>query len=306
MKTDAEIMTALVHKSDMVRRMSSEEAAAVKKILLEMYRDLATLCEKNNLCLFLVGGSALGAVRHKGFIPWDDDLDTAMKRSDYNKLTSLLANGALGDKYEYSCPGHGIDSKCLFLKIFRKGTVYEELANSSKEFPLGIFIDIFPIDIAPAPGFKRRIKGLLSDLIGFISVSVLFAQYPSKDFETFMAQDKDARRRYQQRIAIGRFFRLFGNHSFWANRFDRFVQEKKETGFYTIPSGRKHYIGEILEAQTFFPGSHGEFEGFDVLLPQDVDCYLTNLYGDYMTLPPEDKRECHYIMKLNLLSDKTN
>lgn len=300
MKTDSEIMTALVHKSDMVRRMSQEEASAVKKLLVEMYSDIAALCEKHNLKLYLVGGSALGAVRHKGFIPWDDDLDAGMIRSDYNKLSSLLAQGALGDKYEFSCPGHGSDSKCLFLKIFRKNTLYVELVNSSTDFPLGVYIDVFPIDIAPAPGLKRRVKGLISDILSFVSVSVLFAQYPSKDYETFMLQDKTAARRYKQRIAIGRFFRLFGNHNSWVKRFDKFVQAKKETGFYTIPTGRKHYIGEILDASTFFPGINGEFEGKKVLLPQKIDNYLTNLYGDYMTLPPEDKRECHYIMNLKL------
>lgn len=300
MKTDAEIMTDLVHRSDMIRRMTLEESFAVKQLLVEMYRDLATICENNGLKLYLVGGSALGAVRHKGFIPWDDDLDIAMKRSDYNNLTSLLAKGALGEKYEYSCPGHGSDSNCLFLKIFRKGTVYTELANSSPEFPHGVFIDVFPIDIAPAPGIKRNIKGLISNILSFVSVSVLFAQYPSEDFKTFMAQDKTAQKRYKLRITIGQLFRLFGNHRRWAIWFDQFVQAKKETGFFTIPTGRKHYIGEILEDETFFPGTEGLFEDMKVLLPQDIDKYLSNLYGDYMTLPPEEKRECHYIMKLEL------
>lgn len=300
MKTDAEIMTALVNKTDMIRKMTSEESVAVKKLLLEMYGDLAVLCNQHNLKLYLVGGSALGAVRHKGFIPWDDDLDVAMKRQDYEKLKSLLVEGALGEQYEFSCPGIGSDSKCLYLKIFRKGTIYTELANSNPEFPLGVFIDVFPIDIAPKPGIKRSIKGLIADIIGIVSVSVLFAQYPSKDFEIFMSQDKNASNRFKYRLALGRVFKFFGNHRKWANFFDRFVQAKKETGYYTIASGRKHYWGEILDAKTFFPGSYGEFEKMKVLLPQDIDCYLSNLYGDYMTMPPLNKRECHYIMNLKL------
>ena len=82
MKSDSELMNELAHKTNYLHEMTSSESSAMKRALLDIYRDVAKLCEKEGLTLMLSGGSCLGAIRHKGFIPWDDDLDVMMRRDD--------------------------------------------------------------------------------------------------------------------------------------------------------------------------------------------------------------------------------
>lgn len=298
MKTDNEIMTALAHESKSVRKMTEEEAQHFKCLLLGMYRDIAALCHNHGLTPMLVGGSALGAVRHQGFIPWDDDLDIALLRTGYERLIALLEAGELGPRYEFVYPRRGQDAYALFLKIYLKDTLNTELCTDTMPFPKGFFIDVFPIDIAPAPGLWRRLKALVADVVQMGSVCVLYAQYPSVRMEQFVCGDKAAQRRYHLRKALGRIGMLLGNHARWAYVFDRFVCATKPTGYLGIASGRKHYAGEIFPADVFFPTSKACFEGVEVEVPGQVGTYLRNLYDDYMQLPPVEKRECHYIVEL--------
>ena len=90
MKSDSELMNELAHKTNYLHEMTSSESSAMKRALLDIYRDVAKLCEKEGLTLMLSGGSCLGAIRHKGFIPWDDDLDVMMRRDDYEKFLSRI------------------------------------------------------------------------------------------------------------------------------------------------------------------------------------------------------------------------
>lgn len=86
MKSESQIMSELSHKVDYLRELSSEESAQLKNAILDIYKDVAALCDKYELTYMMSGGTCLGAVRHRGFIPWDDDLDIMMPRADYNVL----------------------------------------------------------------------------------------------------------------------------------------------------------------------------------------------------------------------------
>lgn len=121
MKSDSELMNELAHKTNYLHEMTSSESSAMKRALLDIYRDVAKLCEKEGLTLMLSGGSCLGAVRHKGFIPWDDDLDVMMRRDDYERLIRLCKEGRLGDKYEFDliiirCPEIG-GTDCAEIRV---------------------------------------------------------------------------------------------------------------------------------------------------------------------------------------------
>lgn len=144
MKSKKQLMTELSHKVDYFRMLTDEESALLKKTLLSIYKNIADVCARNDLTLMLIGGSCLGAVRHKGFIPWDDDLDLLMPRKDYNKFISLLEKGGLGDKYEFTYAGSTIDSRVPFIKVYLKNTLDVEIGIENSPQPKGIFVDIFP------------------------------------------------------------------------------------------------------------------------------------------------------------------
>lgn len=296
MKTDTEILNSLsnTEASSYLHQLSSDESARMKKMLLIMYKDFASLCKRHQITFMLGGGSCLGAVRHQGFIPWDDDLDIMMPRKDYENLINKLKKGELSENYEINYPSKNKDCKNTFLKIYRKETLDNELFNENTPFPKGIFLDIFPMDSAPKHKLIRRLKGILSDGLQFIATCVLYAQYPSEKYKKFVSADTESKKRFELRMAIGKVCKIIP-HKLWVYWFDKFNASSKDTGFMTIPTGRKHYVGETQPTAVFLPVKYTKYEGMDCPIPGNAEAYLTALYGNYMQLPPEDKRERHFV-----------
>ena len=299
MKTDIQIMNELAHKTDVLKPITQKESDKLKSILLEMYKAISSLCDRYGLVYMLGGGSCLGAIRHKGFIPWDDDLDMMMPRDSYEELIDHLISGELGPEFEFSYPQKNEDSRNPFLKVFKKGTFDIELQNINTPFPKGVFIDIFPIDSAPSSKIGQRIKGFISDLIRRISTSVLYSEYPSDEYSAFMALDEEANKRYKQRLIVGKIFGII-KHKTWVFWFDCFVKSSRNTGYWTIATGRKGYCGETLPQSVFVPTTTSSFEGIVTNIPADYDTYLKSLYRNYMQIPPENKRERHQVFLLRL------
>lgn len=299
MKTDTQIMNELAVSTGYLKPIKEEDTKALKALLLDMYKDIATLCDKHGLVYMMGGGTCLGTIRHHGYIPWDDDLDLMMPRASYEELISCLSKGELGDMYEYDTPNATKDCKNTFLKIYRKHTFNVELTGETAPGPKGIYIDIFPMDYAPKNITRRRLKGLLSDFLQAVCTCVLYAQYPSKKYKEFMSLDPEALKRYKQRMFIGKLFGIIP-HRKWVWWFDQFNAHTKETGLMTIPTGRKHYFGETQPTSVFLPTQKAIFEGIEVNVPANYDAYLTALYRDYMSIPPVEKRERHFVYKFSL------
>ena len=136
---------------DYLRRLQLTE----KEILDEIVR----ICEANQLSYYLIGGTLLGAVRHKGFIPWDDDLDIVMPRTDYDQFCKLCINGALREEYYL----HSIETDpeywLIFAKVRKNNTLFNEKNIACIEAPKGIYVDIFPLDEAnTVAGLGKRIR----------------------------------------------------------------------------------------------------------------------------------------------------
>lgn len=299
MKSESQIMSELSHKTHYLRELTMEESASLKDAILDIFKEVSSLCEKNGLIYMMSGGTCLGTIRHKGYIPWDDDLDIMMPRKDYDKLILLLDRGALGDEYEFTYPNAETDANTVFLKIFRKNSKDVELANMNTPFPKGIFLDVFPLDAVPKSKFGQIIKGFVANSLQFIAISRLYTQYPSQKMKEYMSMDDELKKRYRIKLIIGK-LTSFASHARWVYWFDRFVASSKEGHPWGIPTGRKYFNGEIFDKSVFVPVKKGVFEGLEVNIPNDTHSYLTNLYKNYMILPPIEKRERHFIFEFEL------
>lgn len=303
MKTDTQLLNEIAKRTDLLRQLTEDEAAKLKKKLLEIHNAIISICDKNGLRIMLSGGSCLGTIRHGGFIPWDDDLDMIMPRSDYKKLIKLYEDGHVGTQLLFEYPNKKRDVKNNYLKVFLRNTTLKEMFDDSGTFPSNIFVDIFPMDYAPKNKTIRKIKSIISDGLQFICTCVLYKKYPSKNLELFYKQDNDAYKRYRFRLFVGS-IASFLSHRRWVYLFDKFNRNSKPTDYYTIPCGRKHYMGETLPSDVFFPVLESTFEGVKTYLPHRPHDYLSNLYGNYMQIPPEDKRERHFIIDISFKSER--
>ena len=277
--------------------LNDQQLKELKSVLLEMLHDVLDVCNRYNITIALCGGSALGAVRHKGFIPWDDDLDVLMPRKDYERFKSIFPK-EMSEKYYIAGPNIAGLSKQRFPKIFKKNTVYRSLSDVDSKLPSEIYIDIFPVENVPSNKVLRFIKGSWCDFLMFCGTRVYLYEHDNEIYRSYMSATPKSKKKFERVIKTGKFLSFMSSKK-WFDKIDRAVQYSKNTGLCSIPTGRKHYFGETLKEEYFFPVTKGQFEGMDVPLPADCDKYLSNLYGDYMKIPPEEKREKHFVVEFD-------
>lgn len=299
-KSYKQLLNEWARNTSCLHEMDEDQRHQMQNLLLNIYKDVADVCGQYGLSMIMVGGSCLGAVRHKGFIPWDDDLDVAMPRKDYNRFIELLNQGVLSDKYEFRTPQGDKECSCYFTKLYRKGTELREIGDENSPYPRSVFFDIFPIEYVPTSAFKQSVISFMANTLRFIGNCVGEYEYRSSEYEDSIANYPELVSMYKKRILVGRLF-SFVTHQKWVKWYDSLVDNSKESVLMGIPTGRALYKGEILPAKVFLPASFGNFEGLTVGLPANPDAYLQNLYGkNYMQVPPPEKRESHFIKKMTI------
>ncbi len=287
----------LLHSNLPIRELSEAEAAKLRKTLLEMYKDISYACEKEKLTVFLGGGSCLGAVRHKGFIPWDDDLDLNMLRSDYDKFPSALEKH-FPEKYELRGPGVSEDYSQPFIKIEKKGTILKTIYEFEDEKP-AIGIDLFALENIPDNRLSRFIFGFRNNFLLYIAVCVKFYMRRGCLATKLLCSTKEGKKLLRKRFLIGKIF-SFRSYKSWYKKCDEFAQKYKnrKTREISCPTGRCHFFGEILQIENVLPPAECIFEGVSAKIYGNYDTYLSVLYGDYMQVPPPEKREKHFIVEI--------
>jgi lipopolysaccharide cholinephosphotransferase len=294
MLKSSEYLAQIAQTSKILYQLNETESKELKECLLSIYKDVWNICKKHNLVCMLGGGSALGAVRHQGFIPWDDDLDLLMPRKDYNILIDLFEK-ELGQDYYMYVPNSPTGSTNTFMKIMKKNTTLIDIFNVKDPFNKGIYIDIFPIEYTSNHRIFRYLKGYISDAMAFIGVSDYMYRFRNKYQKEYFCSNESAKRIYQLRLLIG-FLCSFMKTGQIYNLYDKWVSTSKGEKNRNIPTGRKHYFGELLSSEVYLPPSQAVFEGITVEVPNNIHVYLENLYGDYMKIPPVEKRERHYFI----------
>ena len=282
-------------KDDLLFPVSDEQRDKLQHTLIEMYKDIINFCKDKGLTPFLVGGSALGAIRHHGFIPWDDDLDVGFIRKEYEIFVESYEKAFQG-KYVVNSAGHSKNAKTRFTKINKVGTICREIGSPPDESINGIFVDVFPIDNVPDNKCIRKIKGTICNIEEFISTQVYF--HDNRDELTEKYLHRMGNLNYYIRKFTGAIF-SYRKSSSWFKKIDRDIQHKNDNSRdCTIAVGRKHYFGEILNRDVIFPARYVSFETIEAPVFHDVEAYLSNMYGEYMKIPPEEKREKHMVMEL--------
>ena len=278
-------------------QLTQDDIENIQKLLLDVMEDVKYVCKKYNLTYTLCGGSALGAVRHKGYIPWDEDLDICMPRRDYDKFEEKFLC-EFSDKYWVQNIKTSPKYDLSFMKIRVKGTRYMEIFDPEEE-KAGMFIDIFPVENTYDSSIQRRIHGTISEALLFICSCVRIRSKKSKILEYL--GDDGLGKVVRIKNAIGFVFSFLSIHQ-WLMITEKFLSKNKNENskYVMIPSGRGHYFGEIYTRDSFFPEKEVQFEDRTMMLQKNVDEYLTTLYGDYMKIPPEDKRERHSVIEYSL------
>lgn len=293
-------LNILYQRSSNVHPISEQERKKLQRVLIEIYSDIFRACEKHRIKPFLQGGTLLGKFRHNGFIPWDDDLDLGMARDDYEKFKRIFQE-ELGREYILKGPGCPEGATNRFIQVFRKNTYYKTVGMSDS-IPHHIYVDIFPIDYAPDKRGRRIIKGLWCNCLMAISGSVEFKKTLTREMREIMKRTFAGRMNMRIRLIIGTMF-SFRSLNKWYRTIDRVLVEREKTAYCTSGTGRKHYLGEIVKTEVFFPLKRSEFEGHPAWILNQSEEYLKNLYGDYMKIPDEKDREQHFIEELKIDSE---
>ncbi|MBE6220872.1 MAG: LicD family protein [Rikenellaceae bacterium] len=245
----------------------------LQDVILMIAKDMDELCKKNDIKYFLLGGSAIGAIRHKGFIPWDDDLDIVMDNENYEKFIKACRSDL--DTGKYYIQEAFVNWPLGFTKIKLKGTFFQEpglYVNADKE--CGIFLDVFKLENAPSSKIAQGWQYLCAKYLlcycllerGWKEVSVykkilMFAAYPVK----------------------------FGFiRKFLKNQVEKW--NKRETDYRLFWTGRYRYNKSFYAKDLFEEAIYVPFEDTKLPVPKKYNQWLTQIFGDYMTPPPIKER----------------
>lgn len=285
--------------SDSLIELNDEQLDSLKKCILSIAADVIDVCDENNVSYHLTGGSALGAVRHHGFIPWDDDIDFDMERRDVEKFISAFS-AKYGDKYWIHYDGSSEQFCIPCMQIRKKNTVCRGVLDAVGE-ECGVYVDIAIIENTYNNPVRRKIHGYGSLFFGFAVSCRRF--YRDRKYMLSLTDDKDVLKVFKTKIMLGRLF-SFLSLSKWTKMYSKWNSKCRDnsTEYVTVPTGRNHFFREMYRREDFCESTLMEFEGYNWKIPKNYDKYLTHMYGDYMKIPKEGSREKHILLEFSLES----
>lgn len=271
----------------------------IQEVELEILKDFMDICGRHGLDYFGIAGTGIGALRHQGFIPWDDDIDVAMPRDDFEKLLPLVEK-EMGDKYLIMNAERYPNYPLMTTRMTMRGTKFKEEALKNIDAPLGIFLDLYPLDkVSDNPKEARRqardawfwskiliLRSIPFPMLGFsgwkakiihaicgLAHLVLSILHVPKTWIYKKAYEAETR----------------SNHYTKTKNLDFFCDTTPYMNLYAV--------------KDIYPLRKLPFEDVELNFPHNLHNNLTGMYGDYMQLPPEEKRKNHYPYELEFFKE---
>lgn len=258
----------------------------IQSIALGVLVYIDKICKENNIEYSLAGGTALGAVRHGGFIPWDDDIDIVMTRPNYEKFLSVMDNTS-SDKYK--CLHYGKDFPNYFYrfaKVCDLSTTLEE-GKYIHNRELGISVDVFPSDGVDEKNIKKVFKkAKYYGAMLMVSASKKYTKSPHGFLRSVVK-------------FFGYLYAKIWGWKHWHNKYEKLVSKYQfEDHNKTLVYCGMYGLNEVFDKDIYSNLSTISFEGIIFPVVNDTDKYLKALYKNYMQLPPKEKQVSHHEFKI--------
>ena len=265
------------------------ELQQIQQCLLTMLKAFHSYCVEHNIRYYALGGTLLGALRHKGFIPWDDDIDLGIPREDYNLLITLLNNQKIDDRYLLETPlSNDPNYCCPYCKLYDTQTTLIE--NVKNKLVRGVYLDIFPLDglgnsKEEARSNYKVIQHKLN-LLALRQIKLKKGRSFYKNALLFLAQ-------------------AVPNFIISEKKLSQKINEVCQKVPYKTAVWGGNLVGawglkEIVPLSEFSKPTLYDFEDTKIFGPEQAEDYLKNIYGDWRKLPPEEKRVSHHGYYLDL------
>lgn len=273
-----------------LKKLTDDELTQLHLVLLGMIDDLKDVCEYRGLRYYFIGGSAIGALRHEGFIPWDNDIDLAMPRKDFEAFCDIIQK-EYNDKYSIINPTSEHNSGRVLPKLRKKDTVYQTILETDLD-ECGVFIDMYILENTYDFVLFRQMHGLLCMAAGF----TLACRRAYDKTELFQEACKGS----MKQSAIFRLKKFCGAilSPFSIERVARFTDacygicKNENSKYITIPADDLGYFfGNVYKRSEFCTPAYAQFESRKVVIPGNYKSYLKDKYGDYMQMPDLKSRK---------------
>lgn len=255
--------------------MMEQQLRRLQLTELEILKVIDDICRKYNISYSLYAGTLLGAVRHQGFIPWDDDLDICMSRADYNRFYEAWDKERPAG-YLLQNKENSPDFTCSFTKIRKENTTFQATFEANFQYHMGIFVDVFPIDRCPVGTVKEKLFRL--DCVLYQLYTREYVPPTGSTAVKLISGLLLAMVPPQSRMALRAKF---------LKRITRYSDDRNlpTIAIETMGTLGTRYPADMLDHYVYLPFEDGEFMCF-----ADWDEHLHRKFGDYMQLPPEEER----------------
>ena len=271
----------------------------IQQVELEILKDFMDICDRHGLTYFGIAGTGIGALRHQGFIPWDDDIDVAMPRDDFEKLLRLVEE-EMGDKYLIINTEHYPNYPLMTTRLTMRGTKFKEEALKDIDAPMGIFLDLYPLDKVSDNQSEARKQA--RDAWFWSKILILrgipFPKFGCSGWKKKMIHAVCGLEHLVMKICHVPKMWIYKKAYEAETRYNHYENTERLDFFCdTTPYMNLYYTKEI------YPLKKLPFEDTELNFPHDIHRNLKAMYGDYMQLPPEEKRKNHYPYELEFEGD---